>query len=331
MYFTTRNGSNKRLKRTLEGDDTLQEKLRNILQSLSNDTKYWLIYNAGESCSILDMSGCNEMALEQHTQDLVNTLVNLYSRPDGVALLEEDIHNIEHIEHYDVEMYNTIGKLMNDLLESEASIDIASRQKMNDKADECYTDDDDKSTTSSSKLPSNINMEEADDMDFSSENETELRCNDSSSDTPPRTDSCEEKIGGSKRMVKPSPADTMFDVSTFTNENEASPKHLPPADSVDLDDLDERNTATKFTAQTCQIPTSGSYHSPSLKKGKSLCMCGVYIFYYQFTLRHISPPSFPLSNKLSHSCEKYREGKKYNPYQPITIYSSTLSNNGATE
>ena len=38
----------------------------------------------------------------------------------GVAL-EEDIHNIEH---YDVEIYNTIGKLMDELLESEASINI---------------------------------------------------------------------------------------------------------------------------------------------------------------------------------------------------------------
>ena len=29
----------------------------------------------------------------------------------------------------------------------------------------------------------------------------------------------------------------MFDVSKFTNENEASPTHLPPVDSFDLDEI----------------------------------------------------------------------------------------------
>jgi len=270
LNFTTRN-DNKRLKRTLVGDDILQEKLR-ILQSLSNDTKYWLIYNAGDSCSILS-GGYNEAELEQHTQGLVNTLVNLYSRTNGVALLQEDIHNIKR---YDAEKYYSIGELMNDLLESEASINIASRQKMNDEAEECCTDDDDEATTPSPKQSPNINMEEEDDMDFTSENELELRCNDSNSDTPPRTDSCEEKIGGSKRIVKSSPADTMFDVSTFTDENEASPTHLPPADSVDLDDSDERGVPPKFTAQpSSQIPASCGY-SPSPKKGKSLCL---FVYY----------------------------------------------------
>ena len=156
----------------------------------------------------------------------------------------------------------------------------------NDEADESYTDGDDQSTIPSPKLPLNINMEEEeDDMDFTSENEPELRCNDNKNDTSPRTDSCEKKNdGGSERSVKHSPADAMFDVSQFTNENDASPTPLPPADSVDLDDLGERDTSTKFAAQTCQIPTSSSYHSPSPKKGKSLCMY-VYILYYHFTLR----------------------------------------------
>ena len=142
---------------------------------------------------------------------------------------------------------------------------------------------DDEINPASSKLPSNIDMEEEDDVDFTSENEPELRCNDNNNDTPPSMDSCEKKNDrGSKRIVKPSPADTMFDVSKFTNENEASPTYLPPADSVDLDDLDERGVPPKFTAQpSSQIPTS-SCHSSSLKKGKSLCIY-VYILYYHFT------------------------------------------------
>lgn len=279
LYFTTRN-DNKRLKRTLESNNTLLDQLRNIIQPLSVDTKYWLIYNAGDSCCILT-GGYNEYELEQHTQGLVNTLVHLYSRPDGVTLLEEDIKNIEN---YDVEKCGSIGKLMNDLLESEASINIASRQMMNDEADKSYTDDDDKSTTSSSKLPSNINTEEEDNMDFTSENEPELRCNDNKNDTSPKTNSCEKKNdGGTKNIVKYSPTDAMFDVSTFTNENDTSPTPFPPADS-DLDELDERDAATNFATQpSSQIPTSNCQF-PSPKKGKSLFIY-VYILYHHFTLR----------------------------------------------
>lgn len=43
---------------------------------------------------------------------------------------------------------------------------------------------DDEINPASSKLPSNIDMEEEDDVDFTSENEPELRCNDSNNDTP---------------------------------------------------------------------------------------------------------------------------------------------------
>ena len=72
LNFTTRN-DNKRLKRAPEGNDALLDQLRNIIQPLSVDTKYWLIYNAGESCCILT-GGYNEYELEQHTQGLVNVL-----------------------------------------------------------------------------------------------------------------------------------------------------------------------------------------------------------------------------------------------------------------
>ena len=89
---------------------------------------------------------------------------------------------------------------MDDLLvESEASINIASRQMMNDEADEYCTDDD----TPSPKQSPNINMEEDDDMDFTSYNETELRCNDNNNDTPPSMDSREKKNDDSERSVKP--------------------------------------------------------------------------------------------------------------------------------
>ena len=286
LDFATRNDNKKRLKRTLD-DGTLQGKLRNMLQSSDNIINYWLLYNAGISCSILT-GGFNELEWEQHTQGLVSELVGLYSIPGGVELLEKDIHNIKH---YDAEKNDSIGKLMDELLESEASIRrrriAIAKMQNNDEADKSYTDDDDKSTTSSSKLPSNINMEEEDGMDFTNENEQELRCNDNKNDTSPRTDSCEKKNdGGSERSVKHSPADAMFDVSTFTNENDTSPTHLPPTDSVDLDDLGERDTSTKFTAQTCQIPTSSSScRSPYPKKGKSLCIYVYILYHHLFTLR----------------------------------------------
>jgi len=276
LDFATRNDNKKRLKRTWD-DGTLQDKLRNMLQSSDNIINYWLLYNAGISCSILT-GGYNELEWEQHTQGLVSELVDLYSIPGGVELLEKDIHNIEN---YDAEKNSKINDLMNELLESEASIRRIAIAKMlnNDEADKSYTDDDDKSTIPSPKLPLNINMEEEeDDMDFTSE-KPELRCNDNKNDTSPRTDSCEKKNDGSERSVKPSPADTMFDVSMFTSENDTSPTPFPLTDSVDLD---ERDTATKFAAQTCQIPTSSSCRSSSLKKGKSLCIY-VYILYYHFT------------------------------------------------
>ena len=85
--------------------------------------------------------------------------------------LEEDIHNIEH---YDVEIYNTIGKLMDELLESEASINIFCLMRWMMLSD----DEINPAITSSSKLPY-IDMEEEDDVDFTSENEPEPRCNDS--------------------------------------------------------------------------------------------------------------------------------------------------------
>ena len=264
LDFATRNDNKKRLKRTLD-DGTLQGKLRNMLQSSDNIINYWLLYNAGISCSILT-GGYNELEWEQHTQGLVSELVGLYSIPGGVELLEKDIHNIEN---YDAEKNSKINDLMDELLESEANIRSIAIAKMlnNDEADESYTDGDDQSTIPSPKSPLNINMKEEDDMvDFTNENE-ELGCND---DTSPRTDSCEKKNDGSERSVKSSPVDAMFDVSTFTNENDASPTPFPPTDSVDLDELDERDTATKFAAQTCQIPTSSSCCSSSPKKGKSL-------------------------------------------------------------
>jgi len=191
LDFATRNDNKKRLKRTLD-DGTLQGKLRNMLASSDNITKYWLLYNAGISCSILT-GGFNEYELEQHTQGLVSELVGLYST-GGVELLEKDINNIEN---YDAEKNSKINDLMDELLESEASIRriaIASMQN-NDEADESYTDDDDQSTIPSPKLPLNINMKEEDDMDFTNENEPELGCND---DTSPRTDRC-EKNDGSER------------------------------------------------------------------------------------------------------------------------------------